>query len=130
MVRFLWDAYLYRRLPFHLPTASIALCYLGAVVCLQWCGWLWGVLAIVPIYFLGELLSQPFISTGSSRLPCGLAWGIIVTAFSTFYTILYDHIGPVCRIVTFLYAVTISYTMIKTTATAPLHLHCDSADSR
>lgn len=130
MVRFLYDAGMYRKYPYHLPTAVAALGFASAFLCLEWGGWVYGTLAFIPILVLCETLSQPYIHAGASRLPCGLAWGVIITAIGYFYVRLAMYFGFLLHVLALAWSVSIPYTLLRTMFTVPQHVYGDSADSR
>lgn len=132
MVRFLYDAYLYNHLPYYTPVVTTALSFSSLFVCLHLGGWLYGLLAFVPLFLLGEALSQNYISSGSSRVPCGMAWAIIISAIFCYYSLLRRHFegNLLVEVLALLASVSICYTLVKTMAIVPLHMLSDSADAR
>lgn len=130
MVRFLYDAYLFKRLPYCFPMISAAASFGSLFVSLHLAGWLYGIAAYVVIFLLAESVSQSHIVRGESRAPCGMAWAIVVSAiccyyllFSRFFDVFVDSFGA-------LVSVSIFYTLAKTTTTSPHCLYGDSAESR
>lgn len=130
MVRFLYDAHLFKKLPYIIPLISAAASFASLIVCLHFLGWLYGIGAYVVIFLVGESGSQSYIVRGESRAPCGMAWGIVLSAvccyyllFSRYFNIFVDVFGAAVSLVIF-------YTLYKTTTTSPHYLYGDSADSR
>ena len=85
MVRFMYDAYMFKNLPFCTPIVTSAVSLSCFFVCLHFGGWLYGTIGYVPIKLLGESLDQSYITTGASRGPCGMAWGVIGSAVVSYF---------------------------------------------
>ena len=131
MVRFLYDAYLYKRLPFYTPLVTTALSFSSLFVCLHLGGWGYGLTAFIPMFLLGETLSQTYIERGGSRVPCGMAWAIICSAISCYYLLFRHHFSSLLvDALAAVSSVSIPYTLLKTMTTVPLHMLSDSADAR
>ncbi len=131
MVRFLYDAYLYKRMPYYAPVVTTALSFSSLFVCLYLGGWMYGLTAFVPVFLLGETLSQNYISSGGSRVPCGMAWAIIGSAVCCYY-LLFRHLynNLLVDMLALVASVSIPYTLVRTMTTVPLHMQSDSADAR
>lgn len=131
MVRFLWDADMYKRFPYYLPVVTTALSFSSLFLCLHVGGWFYGMIAFVPLFLLGETLSQNYIVSGGSRVPCGMAWAIICSAIVCYYVLLRHHFNSllVDALAAFS-SLAIPYTLVKTMGTLPLHMVSDSADAR
>lgn len=129
-VRLFYDAHMYRKYHYHAPTAMVALTFVSAFVFLHQLGWMYGTLAFIPLFLACETLSQPYVHAGASRLPCGLAWGVIVSAFSCYFLLLSRHFGFLVHFIAVAYCACITYTLLRTMGTPPQHVYADSADSR
>jgi len=130
MVRFLYDAYLFKTLPFCFPMISAAASFCSLFICLHILGWLYGISAYVLIFLLSESMSQSYIVRGESRAPCGMAWAIIISAICCYYVLFSRYFTVFVDIVGALFSVVIFYTLSKTSATSPQSLYGDSSDSR
>lgn len=130
MVRFLYDAYLYKTLPYWAPMATAAASFCSLFVCLHLLGWLYGIAAYVVVFLLAESVSQSYIVRGESRAPCGMAWAIIVSAISCYYLLFSRYFSLYVDVLGVLFSIAIFYTLSKTTVTSPHSLYGNSADSR
>jgi len=130
MVRFLYDAYLYKSLPYWFPMATAAGSFCSLFVCLHCLGWLYGIMAYVVVFLSAESVSQSHIVRGESRAPCGMAWAIVVSAISCYYLLFSRYFGLYVDVLGVLFTVAIFYTLGKTTVTSPHSLFGNSADSR
>lgn len=130
MVRFLYDAYLYKNLPYIFPMVSAAASFCSLIGSLHLLGWLYGVALYVVIFLAGESVSQSYIVKGESRAPCGMAWGIIISAVCCYYLLFSRHFCLLVDVVGGLVSVAIFYTLYKTTITSPHSLYADSSDAR
>jgi hypothetical protein len=70
------------------------------------------------------------VHAGASRLPCGLAWGVIVNAFGCYFLLLSRHFGLLAHLTAMAYCASITYTLLRTMGTPPQHVYADSADAR
>lgn len=122
------DVYQYRKYPYFLPSLVSTLCYLSFFLCLEWCGWVSGTLLFAVIAFFTEKFIQPTIHCGSSRVPFGLACGVILVAFGYFYIVLSYHFGLAVHIVALFYTLIIPYSLFHTTTTMPHSARSDSAE--
>mmetsp|Transcript_421 Transcript_421/g.733 ORF Transcript_421/g.733 Transcript_421/m.733 type:complete len:708 (+) Transcript_421:38-2161(+) len=132
MVRFFFDIFLYRNFPYWLPIATTAACSGCALcLCLHYLGWLLGIACFVPLHFLGEALQQNSIHTGLSRVPCGQAWSVIVSAMACYFLTMSHDFSFACNAIGVVVSASIIYTFLRATTTVPLHLRgADSPSGR
>lgn len=130
MVRFLYDAHLYKKLPYTFPLISAAASFCSLIVSLHFLGWVYGIAVYVVIFLLAESGSQSYIVRGESRAPCGMAWGIVLSAVCCYYLLYSRYFNLFVDVIGAAVSVVIFYTLYKTTTTAPHYLYGDSAESR
>lgn len=130
MIRFLYDAYLFKKLPYTFPLISAAASFSSLIVSLHFLGWLYGIAAYVVIFLVGESASQAYIVRGESRAPCGMAWGIVLSAIGCYYLLFTQYFNLFVDVIGAMASLAIFYTLYKTTTSAPHFLYGDSADSR
>mmetsp|Transcript_27769 Transcript_27769/g.61492 ORF Transcript_27769/g.61492 Transcript_27769/m.61492 type:complete len:609 (+) Transcript_27769:163-1989(+) len=129
MVRFFWDASLYRRLPYWLPVASTAAVGCSFFLCLHLGGWVLGLLCFLPLQLLSEALGQPNIMTGSSRVPTGMALSVIASAMGCYFLTLASLFSFAFNVVAASLSAVILYSFYKACTTVPNHLSPATASS-
>jgi hypothetical protein len=130
MVRYLGDAYMYKNYPYYVPVITSAVNGCAIPVCLYYGGWIYGFICYMPIYLFFAMLSQPFITSGSSRPACGAAWAVITSCYVCYYTFLATSFPMwlATAIIPLLFAIV--FTFVKSSITKPQHIVSASAADR
>mmetsp|Transcript_22961 Transcript_22961/g.38431 ORF Transcript_22961/g.38431 Transcript_22961/m.38431 type:complete len:425 (-) Transcript_22961:36-1310(-) len=122
MARFLSDVMMYRHFPYWLPILTTAAAGCSFFLCLWYGGWIGGALAALPLYRIGDALSQPSIRTAKSRSQCGLAWMVVCSDIVCYFCTMARRFGASFNGIAALVSLSIVYTFLKTSTTTAKYL--------
>ncbi|RYH29322.1 hypothetical protein EON65_08925 [archaeon] len=118
-VRFLFDAYMYAHLPKWLPIGVTAASLFSFFLYLKAFDWLYGGLLFVLTEIAADSINQKYILRANSRMSCGFAWGVIISATWAYYRFVSKHLNFFWDGLISIWVVCIVYTLWKSMTTSP-----------
>jgi hypothetical protein len=118
MARFFYDLYMYRHFPAYLPTLGALLSFASFFACLQYLGWLWGIVAFGALHtcFFDKMM-EATIATRISRINQGSAICLVLALVVNHCVLVQQYSSINMSAAFYLVSLAVFYFMYKCTST-------------